>query len=154
MAIPVPQGTALAYHDIVDANDTEVDANCLVKNDSIGELSAGKVKLGVRYDADYSSLLGAVSFQPCSTALDRVGSAYLKTTKENAKLIEGENKIKIESIYGSYSYELADEIEFENEFQATSYAPKLPKSLVIYYQGSNGVGLTSSYKAMIFKEVK
>lgn len=151
--LPVPQDTAFAYHDS-NADSSEVDTNNLNSNDLIGHIEFGKSRLEIRYDADYSKYVGSVSMQDGSTDFSKIGSAYLKTTTANAEIIKSENKIIIDSVYGKFEYEKIDELEFENEYQATVYAPKAPKSLVLYYQKSSGAGLTSNYKALIYKEVK
>lgn len=150
--LPVPEGTAFAFHDTL-SNENNVDLNNLKNNDSIGYLELDETKLGIRYEADYSSLVGSVSLKKESTALDEIGCAYLKTTKENAKLIEKSKSISVDTAYGSFKYELVNELEFDNEYQATIYAPSIAKSLVVYYQNSNGAGLTSKYNALVFKEV-
>lgn len=152
--LPVPRNTTFAYHDsaIVDAS-AKVDWENLKSNDSIGELEIGETKLALCYEADYSNLIGSVSVAKESAALNNIGCAYLKTTMANAKLFENAKKISIDSEYGSFKYELIDKLEFKNEYQAKIYAPSAPKSLVVYYQASNGVGLTSKYNALVFKEV-
>lgn len=151
--LPVPKDTAFAYHDssIIDEGE---NAEGLKPNTSIGSIEFDGTKLNLCYEADYSNLVGAVSFDEESTDFSKIGAAYLKTTSANASLIKKANMLNINSIYGSFKYQLLDELEFENEYQATIYAPKASKSLVIYYQNSNGTGLATTYKALVYKEVK
>lgn len=153
--IPVPQNTVLAYHDsmIIDSS-AKAEWDELTPNASIGDIELGNTTLALCYEADYFNLVGSVSVLKESTAFNEIGSAYLKTTTENAKLFQTSKDISVNSEYGSHKYKLADELEFNNEFEVKSYAPSLPKSLVVYYQGSNGAGLSSTYNAMIFEEVE
>lgn len=152
--LPVPQNTAFAYHDsaIIDASAKDDEDN-LMKNASIGEVELGQTKLALCYEADYSNLVGAVSVKKESTSFDKVGCAYLKTTMANAKLFEDAKNIGIDSEFGSFKYQLIDKLEFDSEYQATVYAPSVAKSVVVYYEASDGAGLTSKYNALVFKEV-
>lgn len=151
--LPVAQNTVLAYHDSIGGDNGEVDADNLKQNDIIGTASFGTQKLNIRYEADYSNLMGSLSLTENSTTFEKIGCAYLKTTASSAKLIAEEGRIQVESIYGSYEYMLSDEMHADNEYQIVTHSPKAPRSLVIYCRYSNGAGFTSGYKMLIFKEV-
>lgn len=151
--LPVPNDTVFAYHDSVEENAEKPNIDALTVNDNIGSITFGKTSLAIRYQADYSNLVGSISMLENSKALNETGFAYFKATSSNAREIKKAEAININSIYGEFNYSLVDEKSFDNEYQATIYAPKMKKGLVIIYQASDGYGLTSKYNALIFEEV-
>jgi hypothetical protein len=152
---PVSSGTQIAYHDsILDSADV-VLANSvdeLEPNDAIGTISFGDSSLNLRYCCDYSNMISCYSLEKGSATFGEAGVAYLKAYAGNVENL-GKKNITINSIFGTYKYKYVDSFEFKNEYEITSYMPNLGKSLVVYYQKSDGNGISSSYEAIVYEEV-
>lgn len=151
--IPISQGTQLVYYDTVNNDTAQVDLNNPKKNDCLGTVSFGKTSLELRYDADYSSLSDSASVMPQSAQFGDTGCIYLKMVYANAINFKQASVISVSTNEGEYYYSLVEKQSLKNEYDVLKSAPDADKSLVIYYQDSDGVGLTSNYQALIFKEV-
>lgn len=151
--LPVPNDTVFAYHDVIEENDEKPKLDNLTKNDNIGAISFGNTGLTLRYEANYSSLVGSVSMVDGSKPLDEIGATYLEATSGNAKEIEKAGRMKINSLYGDFEYRLADKKSFNNRLDVIGYSPRMSKCVIVFYQNSNGNGLTSEYNALVFEEV-
>lgn len=153
--LPLPKDTAFAYHnDLSNNNEVKEDVDSLLPNDCIGEISLSNIQLKLYYCADYAKLVSGLSMQEDSTPLNEIGCAYLKSTNRVANELALNDTIKISSIYGDFEYSLVEEVTVANEYKALAIAPDEPRSLVVYYQASNGNGLSSEYKALVYKEVR
>lgn len=155
--LPADSGTVFAYHDkkgsdgdIVD----KTDMNDLEANDNIGSLTSGDISLIIKYDADYSNLTESVSLQNGSSAFGETGCVYLSTYAAIGSSIDKNKTLSVESIFGNYDYEYAEEYTAGSEYEILTGTPKVSRGLVIYYQNSDGAGLASEYKALVFEEAE
>jgi hypothetical protein len=156
IVLPVSQGTSFAYHDEHSNGSDVVDKSSVDEfssNDNIGSLTIGDVSLTVKYNADYSNNLGCVSLEDNGSALGEIGCSYLSAYAGDIKGIDTDKTLNINSVLGDYQYKYVDEYSADNEYELLSNSPKIEKGLVIYYQQSNGAGLSSKYKALVFEEV-
>lgn len=157
--IPVNNGTKFAYHENpvssveFEKKDGEADLAVLKKNECIGTVKTD-VSFPVRYNSDYVNLSSSLSFVPQSAPFGETGFTYLKASNVNAKKVKASKTITIESIFGKHTYRYDKEQSFKNEYRVLTYAPDAGSAVIIYYQNANGVGFSSDYKALIFKEVK
>lgn len=157
--IPVNNGIEFAYHEKFvksvefEQKDSEVDLSTLKKNDCIGAVKTD-YGFSIRYDSDYVNLKTSLSFVPNSTPFGETGFTYLKASNANAKKLKAAKTVTIESIYGKHTYRYDKERSFKNEYKVLTYAPNTSSAVIIYYRDSNGIGFTSDYKALVFKEVK
>lgn len=152
LLIPIPDGTVLAYHD--ELSNAVKSASNLQDNQEIGVLSTEKSKLNIKYNAGYSSLSDSIIMTEGSNALGEIGCAYLKTTAQNGSEIEKSDSISIEGVFGAHKYIISDAFNADNEYQVLSYASGLSSSVAIYYQKSDGAGLSEKYRVLIFEEVE
>lgn len=151
--IPIPQGTQLAYYDTVNDDTAQVDLKNPKKNDCLGTVSFGQSSLKLRYDADYSSLSDSASVMPQSAQFGDTGCIYLKTVYANAINFKQASVISVSTNEGEHYYSLVEKQSSKNEYDVLKSAPNADRSLVLYYQDSDGAGLTSKYQILIFKEV-
>ena len=66
---------------------------------------------------------------------------------------ENEDSFKISTNDKEYEYKLVDTTSADSEYEMLLKAPNYNDSVIIYYQFSNGAGLSSYYKAYVFKGV-
>ncbi len=140
---PVIADVPLAYHDELASGDKK-DVFATVK-------SEGEIQL--IYDADYSSLLEYASVKPQSAELGETGCIYVNISEINMAKVSTSKPLVIEKDGREYTYEYKSEKLVSSESDALSISPAGEKSLVVYYRVSNGIGLTSDYYALIYKEV-
>lgn len=155
MLLPAAGGTVFAYHD-ASGSDTGIvdksDMQELSSNDNIGTLRSGNVSLIIKYDADYSNLAAGASLKSSSLPFGEIGCAYLETYAANVRDIDAQDTLSVESIFGSYEYRFVEEYTADSEYKILTDSPDISRGLVIYYQDSDGAGLTSEYKALVFEE--
>jgi hypothetical protein len=157
IVLPVNDGTVFAYHDQRSSSSDVVDKSSLdelVSNDNIGTLTTGKTTLNVKYDADYSNTVGSVSLNDNGCRFGDVGYTYLYAYSGDIKAIDTDDVLSVDSIFGKYKYEYVEQYTANSEYELLSDSPKVKKGLVIYYCESDGAGLSSKYKALVFEEVE
>lgn len=150
----LPKDTILAYHDSIGNEGINDDAEKLEINDAFGEVLIGKQSLTLRYNADYSNLAGSLSMVEGSDLLDSVGCTYFEATNANLSRIKDNGSLEIKGDLGNYRFRIIDEVIADSEYEVLAISPDMPKSIVVFCQQSNGVGLTSKYKALVLEEVK
>lgn len=155
--LPIDEGTAFAYHDNLDSNSEtvsqDVDIADLKANDVIGTVKILGNDMNIKYNCDYSNTINSLSFNQQNCRFGDIGCVYLETNHNSAKIIEGESELDIESVFGTYKYQLVEQYKADNEFKILSSVPNYSKAMVIYYQNTNGAGLSSSYTALVYQEV-
>lgn len=156
--LPVKEGTAFAFFDSKPGNDkmTELDDNRTEPNvnDTIGYVKLIGETIRIKYNCDYSNMIGSLSMQEDSAHFGETGCVYLNALSNSGEIINGEKDIDIESIYGNYRYVLVDKYTADNEFKILNTSSSGGKSLVIYYQISDGKGLSSDYRVLVYEEVE
>lgn len=150
----LPSDTVLAYHDRLGNDRINDDAEKLEANDAIGEALIGNQRINLRYNADYSNLAGSLSMVDGGDSLNNVGCTYFEATNANLSRIKENGSLEIKSDLGDYRFRIIDEVIADSEYEVLEIAPDMPKSIVVYCQQSNGVGLTSKYRALVLEEVK
>lgn len=154
--LPIKQNTAIAYHDaFVQDNGKISDKKTfskLVPNDNIGTMSVGKKKLTIRFNPDDSNRISCLALMPGSVQFGEAGTIYISAYYNNEQVFEKANEITVESIFGKYKYEKYDSLVMDHEYKIKSSAYE-GKSLIIYYQKTDGAGLSSKYQVMIYREV-
>lgn len=155
--IPISEGTELAYFDEISENrnmaDFDGDLSALKSNDLIGTVKILGNDINVKYDCDYSNMPGSLSMSKKGTYFGEVGCVYLSTFSDSGKILKGETEIDIESVFGTYKYKLMGTHKSDNEFKILSTAPDISHALVIYYQESDGAGLSPKYNVLVYEEV-
>ena len=153
--LPFNRGTVIAMHDgsgdalDMDEGETanwhlsELNDNALIG--TVGDLS-------LRYNADYSLMNETASVMPASAEWDKPGCLYLKILAKEA-LKFGDTVTVSVPFYGDRQFEFVEEYTVSGERAALSVAPAYPGSMVIYYRITNGIGLSSQYGVMIYREV-
>lgn len=149
---PFAKGGVISYYDDVQPLNETVSLDGaesfdeLESNSLIG--TAGDVEL--RYDADYSALNNSASIA-CGSALpSQNGCMYIKTTYA----LSGSfyvNSFTLQTSLGKTEYSFYDELTVSSEQEALSISPALKKSVVVYFQTSDGSGLSSDYSVYIFE---
>lgn len=133
--MPVTNGAELAYY---DAAGDEV---------KLGTVE-GEYELPLYENADYTESVSCAELVSGSSKPGETGCMYIRLTANHSDFA-GENL----SVSG-VDYKLEGEMKAENENEILSVLPKAEKSAVVYYKVSKGYGLTSEYKAFIYKEAK
>ena len=167
--LPLYNNTQYAFHDEIDKSknskdsqnseqytykeDKNADPALFTKNQCIGIIRAGG-GYPVLYDMDYSKIQSAASYNPKSVAFGQTGFAYIKVSNAVAKEIKKSSILPVGTVFGEKKYEFIGEYSFDSEYNVLNYAPRCEKAIVIYYHESDGVGFTSKYKAIVYKEVK
>lgn len=155
---PVNEGTAFAFFDSKSENNkmTELDDNNTKPNvnDTIGYVKLIGKTIGIKYNCDYSNRIGSLSMQEGSVHFGETGCVYLNALSDSGEIINDEKDIDIESIYGNYRYILVDKYTVDNAFKVLNTSSNGGKSLVIYYQLSDGKGLSSDYRVLVYEEVE
>lgn len=156
--VPFIEGTQFAFHDKLKSSDNMVefdgDLSTLKSNDYIGTIKILGNNLNIKYDCDYSNMISSLSMNKQNSHFGDVGCVYLRAFSDSAKVLEGETEIDIESVFGTYKYKLIGQHKSDNEFKILSTAPPVSKALVIYYQISDGAGLSSKYNVLVYEEVE
>lgn len=155
--LPIHEGTVFAYHDEQSSSNDIVDKSAmqeLKSNDNIGTMMSGDISLIIKYDSDYSNLLNSVSLEKGSNAFGDTGCAYLNVYAANIDDIDKNETLSVESIFGNYKYRYVRELTADSEYGILTYSPNMSKGLIIYYQLSDGAGLSSEYKALVFEEAE
>ena len=167
--LPLYNNTQYAFHDEIDESkdkkdpedseqytyeeDKNADPALFEKNQCIGVIRAGK-GYPILYDMDYSKIQSAASYNPQSVPFGETGFAYINVSSVVAKEIKKASILPVGSVFGEKKYEFIGEYSFGSEYNVLNYAPRSESAIVIYYHDSNGVGFTSKYKALVYKEVK
>ncbi len=156
--LPVNEGTEFAFFDSKPENSkiTELDGkkNEPGANDTIGCVKLIGETISIKYNCDYSNMAGSLSMQKGNAHFGETGCVYLSTLSNSGEILNGEKDIDIESIYGNYRYVLVDSYTADNEFKILNTSSGTGKSLVIYYQISDGKGLSSEYRVLVYEEVE
>lgn len=154
--LPFPQNAVIANHDhLVSDNKRVSDKKTfdeIKSNDNIGTVSAGDTDYIIRFEADYSNMISSLSLQSESVQFGEIGTVYLSSFYKNGQAFEDADRITIDSIFGNYEYKKADSFTADNEYKILSSSFK-GKTIVIYYQKTDGVGLSSDYQAIVYEEV-
>lgn len=150
--LPFQQGTVFAYHNSQPQKAEE--AKAVGENTLIGTVEFSDKQLELVYENDYSNMKNAVSMLKNGSTPDEYGCVYLKTISSNAKLLSDSKAIQLKTVYGDFKYKFAEKFVADSEYKVLSYLPRAKKSVVVFYQKSNGIGLSSDYEALVFEEVK
>ena len=153
--LPFNKGAVIAMHDgSADEAETNEDVadnwhfSELDKNTPVGTVG----DLSLRYDADYSLMDGTASVMPGSAEWGQPGCLYLKILAKEA-LYFGDNVTVSVPFYGERQFEYVKEYTVSGEQAALSAAPAYDGSMVIYYRITGGIGITSDYGVMVYREV-
>lgn len=157
-ALPVNSGTEFAYFDskpekgkTAELSDSSAEPSA---NDTIGSVNLIGETIGIKYNCDYSNMAGSLSVKEGSVHFGETGCVYLQALSDSGDIINSEKDIDVESIYGNYRYVLVDRYKADNEFKILNSSAGDGKSLVIYYQISDGKGLSSDYRVLVYEEVE
>lgn len=142
--ISVPQGMEISYFDTTEYSDSD---------DFVGTLEVGGKLMPVAKNADYSFIGDGAILVEGSTSFGETGCSYIKLASQNAAMFENEDSFKISTNDKEYEYKLVDTTSADSEYEMLLKAPNYNDSVIIYYQFSNGAGLSSYYKAYVFKGV-
>jgi hypothetical protein len=154
--LPVSAGTELAYHDEYSSDNTltdKTDFDSLVSNDNVGTLTSGSVSLSIKYDADYSNMLNSVSIKEGSDSFGEIGCTYLNVYMSNIQDIDFDDTLTVQTVFGDYKYQFVEKQIADSEYEILTNNPDVKSGLVIYYQNSDGLGLSSKYSVLVFEEV-
>lgn len=151
---PVSDGTVFAYRDEIGADSAIVEVDKLSSckaNDCIGSFNASGEDIIVRYNADYSNMMNALSF------VDGVefgnGVAYLKANESVADSMKNAKKCIYSGTFGTHTYVYSQTKEYDSEHLALMDAQSISSGVIVLYQPVEKYGLTSSFNAVIFEEV-
>lgn len=150
----VPAGSVIAYHDDLSTDSTMVEAEYVSDckpNDNLGTLTYGDNSIMVRYCSDYSNLINCVSLQKGSE-LDMGGLSYVEATSALGTAIGDSYVLIYDGTFGRHKYTYYDTKEYSSEYAMMQDDIDTDNGLVVYYQESNGYGLSNTYKALIYEE--
>ncbi|MBQ7740815.1 MAG: hypothetical protein IJT65_06255 [Eubacterium sp.] len=152
--VPYERGCEVLSFDDTRLSDEMISADdyagetSLRKNDLIGSFE----NLDLRYNADYSVLNSSASLVDHGVLPSEDGCSYIRLGARNA--LEAGKTVSVEDVLGNTKYKLEKEKTVSNENEVFSIAPSCKNSLVVYYSDADGVGLTSRFRVMIYKEVE
>ncbi|MCR5208309.1 MAG: hypothetical protein K6C14_07545 [Eubacterium sp.] len=150
---PVKDGTVIAYYDNLKPSGEFVPVGEATKNCTIGVIS-GEKDIPLLYDADYSNILYSASLRPEGCFPGETGCAYIKLQSGNITAFGTSKPVVIATSDSETSYTYTGEKLCKSEEEALSLLPKEKSSLVVYYRVSRGIGITTDYYALIYKEVE
>lgn len=142
--LPIENGSAALEFDSTSLPDDKAEENKLEKNSLLGTI--GNTEL--RYNADYSALKSSASVSPNGVLPDEKGCTYIEMGAQNALELE-----KVITLNGK-RFTLEEEKTVDNINMVYATVPRAEKSLVVYYNEARGVGLTSKYKTLVYKEAE
>lgn len=148
--LPIKQGTVFAYHN--EQPEKASDVKSVKANSLIGTVAFSNKKFDLVYENDYSNMKNALSMTEQSSTPDEYGCVYLKMISSNAKAVQNTKKMQLSTVYGDFKYNFTEKLTVDSEYKALSYLPRASKSVVVFYQISNGVGLSSEYELFVFEE--
>lgn len=150
----VSEGTQFAYHDAIGADAKPVDVDRLSKckpNDSLGAITFGDDNIVVRYNADYSNTINALSF------VDGVefgyGVSYLEANEDAARALKKARNCTYDGTFGKHKYSYVEAREYDSRYLALMDAPSINSGIAILYRPIVDYGLTSGYTVLVFEEV-
>ncbi len=151
--VPLNNGVRLSYHDELNPSDEALPNEKPVKNELLGTISCdGELKL--RYNADYSLLADSASISEKSAKIGDTGCIYVELTANNVAKFITNAPVTVSTASGEYTYKFDREQLVKSENEALSLSPSGRRNLVIYYRVSKGLGLTTDYYALLYKEVE
>ena len=152
---PVYEGTVLSAFENT-ANTEKVvnkDFDEVVSGDCIGKVSAGE-ELAIVADAPYHQLDSVLSYEIGSGEFGKSGYVYLLTDSKNLAKLKNAITFTADGCFEKHDYVLTGEKHFKSADALKLYTPDINKCVVVYAQDSAGVGIKSTYTALIFEEVQ
>lgn len=148
--LPIKQGTVFAYHHIQP--EKADDVKNVGENSVVGSISFASKQFDLVFENEYANMENAVSMLKTGSTPDAYGCVYLKTVCSNAKAVEGAKTLRLNTVYGDFEYKFKEKMTADSEYKALSYVPRAKKSAVLFYQKSNGIGLSGEYEVFVFEE--
>lgn len=150
--LPIGQGTVLAYHNSLPHKADDVKS--IKENSIIGSIELSKKQFNLVFENDYSNMKDSFSMLKGSNSPNEYGCVYVKTISSNADAVSKSSKMSLKTLYGNFNYKLADSFTENSEYKIMSYSPRAKKSVIVFYQMSNGTGISSDYEVYVFEEVQ
>lgn len=118
--------------------------------DVIGTLSSKDVLITV-YDGGYTTLGDGCSLSDKGAFFGENGTGYVEIINSNADKFG--DKLTFSGDFGTYRYKKTDEKVLGSESEVFLTAPRAKQSIVVYYRQRADIGLSSSYRAIIYEGV-
>jgi hypothetical protein len=71
----------------------------------------------------------------------------------NIQDIDFDDTLTVQTVFGDYKYQFVEKQIADSEYEILTNNPDVKSGLVIYYQNSDGLGLSSKYSVLVFEEV-
>lgn len=149
--------------DIIQMEKVTTDAKGNVKksdilpiedNTALGTVEAGQAKMPLIYNANEVNASGSFSLSKDSVLIGETGCAVISCCKSDSsdiKSLKAGDKINIETVYGNYVYEVRETAAVNQENNIKKAAGETGKSLIIYTDNSNSIGISGEYFTVICK---
>ncbi|MBQ9227236.1 MAG: hypothetical protein IJ168_00265 [Eubacterium sp.] len=149
--MPFNRDAQLANHEALALpQDSAADSiQNAADNEPIGATAEGMLMVK---NADYTLMTDCISVDPSSSEWTASGCRYLKILNSRAADFGTELTVTLSDGTQKY-FRFTEEYDVDNETQALAVAPFDGSSVVIYYQNTEGVGLSDNYHLMIYGEV-
>lgn len=150
--LPIRQDTVLAYHNFLPQKADDV--NNIKENSIVGSIEFSSKQFDLVFENDYSNMKDSFSMITGSSNPSEYGCVYIKTISSNADAASKSSQMSLKTLYGDFNYKLVDKFTKNSEYKILSYSPRAKRSVVVYYQKSDGVGLSSDYEALVYEEAQ
>ena len=144
--LTIDAGLRVDYHNIT-GTEWVPQGGIVVRPTDDGELK-------LRYNADYSLLADSASLSEKSANIGDTGCIYVELTANNVAKFITNAPVTVSTASGEYTYKFDKEQLVKSENEALSLSPSGRRNLIIYYRVSKGLGLTTDYYALLYKEVE
>lgn len=141
--------------DVSDNSISRSKAKVLNSNMTFGSIGIGQTEYPLIYNANEVNAMGKFNMDPKSVVIGDIGSAYLSCYKSDSaelKALRTGDRINIETHYGSFVYQVVD-TKTANDSTLGSIGDGIGKALVLYTDGSKGVGISDRYSCVICRMV-
>jgi len=141
--------------DVSDHSISRSKVKALDSNTTFGSIRIGQTEYPLIYNANEVNAMGKFNMDPQSVVIGDIGSAYLSCYKSDSaelKALRAGDSINIETHYGSFVYQV---VAAKSAYDSTlgSIGDGVGKALVLYTDGSKGVGISDKYFCVICRMV-
>lgn len=141
--------------EILQADKVDISGNIVKRSDAeisqsntvFGSITIAQKEYPLIYDANEVNAMGKFNMQGNSTVIGDTGSAFLSCYKSDSaqlKALKTGDEINIQTHYGSFVYRV-DYTKYVLPSTLDSVADGVGKALVLYTDGSRGVGMGGNY---------
>lgn len=137
-----------------EGNVKKTDLLPIKANTALGTISAEQTEMPLLYNPNEVNASGCFGLSKNGVLIGETGCAVISCRKGDSaeiKSLKPGNLIHIETVYGNYVYEVTQTAVINQENDIKKAAGEIGRSLVIYTDNSNSIGISSKYFAVICK---